>query len=100
MTSFTGAALKLWFPGRFERLSLSLYLLSGWSGAVVYEAVTGLPASTVQLLVIGGVLYTVGTAFHLWRSLRFHNAIWHVFVLAAAGCHYGAVLDCMVLARS
>jgi len=100
LTSLVGAALKLWFPGRFERLSLSLYLVSGWSGALVYEAVTGLPTSPVQLLVFGGVLYTVGTAFHLWRSLRFQNAIWHVFVLAAAGCHYGAVLDCIVLAKS
>jgi hemolysin III len=100
VTALAGAALKLWFPGRFERLSLFLYLLTGGSGAVVYEAVTALPASTVQLLVVGGVLYTVGTAFHLWRSLRFQNAVWHLFVLAAAGCHYGAVLDCMVLAKN
>jgi len=38
--------------------------------------------------------------FHLWESLRFQNAIWHLFVLAAAACHFGAVLDCMVLSRA
>jgi hemolysin III len=50
------------------------------------------------MLVAGGVLYTTGVIFHLWESLRFQNAIWHAFVLVAASCHYGAVLDGIVLA--
>jgi hemolysin III len=58
-----------------------------------------LPVSTLWLLAAGGVLYTVGVVFHVWESLRFQNAIWHAFVLMAATCHYGAVLDSMVLAR-
>lgn len=97
LTALAGSALKLRFPGRFERLSVVLYLVTGWSGLMAYEALTALPGSAVRLIVVGGVLYTVGVIFHAWRSLRFQNAIWHAFVLAAAGCHYGAVLDCMVL---
>lgn len=97
LTALVGSALKLRFPGRFERLSVVLYLATGWSGLMAYEALAALPDSTVRLIVAGGVLYTVGVIFHAWRSLRFQNAIWHAFVLAAAGCHYGAVLDCMVL---
>ena len=100
-TSAVGIALKLRFPGRFDRLSILLYLLLGWSGVMAYESVFGtLPDSTLWLLAIGGVLYTAGVAFHLWESLRFQNAIWHTFVLVAAGFHYGAVLDCLVLARA
>jgi len=100
-TSVVGMTLKLFFPGRFERLSIVLYLLTGWSGVMAYEAVFGaLPISTLWLLAVGGVLYTTGVVFHLWESLRFQNAIWHAFVLAAAACHYGAVLDCMVLTRA
>ena len=99
-TCLAGAALKLWLPGGFERLSIALYLVSGWSGALVYEAVSRLPDPTVQLVIIGGVLYTVGTGFHIWRSLRFQNAIWHAFVLAAAGCHYLAVLECVVVTKT
>jgi hemolysin III len=64
---------------------------------MAYEALAALPDSTVRLIVLGGVLYTVGIIFHAWRSLRFQNAIWHAFVLAAAACHYGALLDCVVL---
>jgi hemolysin III len=49
-----------------------------------------LPA--IMLLVIGGVLYSVGVLFHLWERLPYQQAIWHGFVIAAAGCHYAAVL--------
>jgi len=101
LTSMVGIALKLKFPGRFDRLSILLYLLLSWSGVMAYESVFGaLPASTLWLLAIGGILYTIGVLFHLWEGLRFQNAIWHTFVLVAAACHYTAVLDCLVLARA
>ncbi|MGB6906934.1 MAG: hemolysin III family protein, partial [Methyloceanibacter sp.] len=48
------------------------------------------------LLVVGGVLYTIGVVFHLWERLPFQNAIWHGFVLIAASVHYAAVLDIAV----
>jgi hemolysin III len=98
--SVAGMVLKLCLPGRFDRLAILLYLLLGWSGVMAYEAVFGaLHDSSLWLLAAGGVVYTAGVVFHVWESLRFHNAIWHAFVLVAAACHYGAVLDCMVLAR-
>ncbi|HEV2604232.1 MAG TPA: hemolysin III family protein [Microvirga sp.] len=98
--SAVGIALKLAFPGRFDRLSILLYLGISWSGVAAYEAVFGaLPPSTTWLLAAGGILYTTGVVFHLWESLRFQNAVWHAFVLVAAACHYGAVLDCLVLTR-
>ena len=77
-----GIALKLGLPRRFERTALVLYLLQGW-------AVVAAPGA---LLGAGGVLYTAGVAFHLWRRLPYHNAIWHAFVLAAAACHFAAVM--------
>jgi hemolysin III len=45
------------------------------------------------LLMLGGVLYTVGVVFHLWERLPFQNAIWHGFVLVAASVHFAAVVD-------
>jgi hemolysin III len=101
LTSMLGIALKILFPGRFDRLSVVLYVILGWSGVMAYESVFGtLPNSTLWLLAAGGILYTLGVVFHLWENLRFHNAIWHAFVLVAAVCHYSAVLDCLVLARA
>jgi len=89
-----GIVLKLVLPGRFDRLSILFYLLLSWSGVMLYEPISAvLSASTLWLLGAGGLLYTAGVAFHVWRSLRFQNAIWHAFVLGAAACHYTAVLD-------
>ncbi|GGH23041.1 DNA-binding protein [Alsobacter metallidurans] len=96
-----GAALKVFYPGRFDRLSILLYLALGWSIVLAFEPLAmALPSTSLWLLSAGGLLYTFGVIFHVWESLRFQNAIWHAFVLAAAACHYGAVLDCMVLSRA
>ena len=93
-----GIVLKLAWPGRFDRLSVGLYLAMGWSGMMLYDkVVTALPSMALWLVVAGGALYSLGVIFHAWRRLRFQNAIWHCFVLLGAACHYTAVLD-LVLA--
>jgi hemolysin III len=97
LTAVVGMALKLVLPGRFDRLAVGLCLLLGWSGVVAYDSLASvLPSSSLWLIAIGGILYSLGTLFHLLRRLRFHNAIWHGFVLLAASCHYLAVLACLL----
>lgn len=99
--SVVGVVLKLLLPGRFDRLAIVIYLLLGWSGAILYDPIAAaLPSFSLWLLATGGVLYSTGVVFHAWRSLRFHNAIWHSFVLLGACCHYSAVLDCVALGRA
>ncbi|GAC1623253.1 MAG: hemolysin III family protein [Bradyrhizobium sp.] len=89
-----GTVLKLVLPGRFDRVSVGLYLAMGWSGMMLYDAVvSALPAMALWLVVAGGALYSLGVIFHAWQRLRFQNAIWHCFVLLGAACHYTAVLD-------
>ncbi|MGO4716715.1 PAQR family membrane homeostasis protein TrhA [Bradyrhizobium sp. 2TAF24] len=93
-----GMVLKIALPGRFDRLSIALYLAMGWSGVMVYDTVvSSLSALTLGLIAAGGLLYSAGVIFHVWERLRFQNAIWHAFVLLGAACHYTAVLD-LVLA--
>jgi hemolysin III len=88
-----GAAMKLIWPGRFERLSVVLYLFLGWTILLAVDTVfasVSMPA--IILLVVGGLLYSVGVLFHLWERLPYQQPIWHAFVLAGATCHYVAVL--------
>jgi hemolysin III len=93
-----GIVLKLFFPGRFDKLSVGLYLAMGWSGLIAYNAgISSLPQLALWFIAAGGALYSLGVIFHAWRRLRFQNAIWHCFVLLGAACHYTAVLD-LVLA--
>ncbi len=90
--ALVGAALKIAAPRRFEALSVVLYLGLGWTILLVIgPVVEHVSTPALVLLIVGGVLYSGGVAFHLWRSLPYQNAIWHGFVLAASACHFAAV---------
>lgn len=92
--ALTGMALRLFLRRPLNpRSSLALYLILGWTAVfVLYPLVSAASAPVFILILLGGFLYCAGVPFHLWRRLTFHKAIWHTFVLAAAACHYVAVL--------
>ncbi len=93
VVALCGVAMKLTLPGRFERFSIALYLMLGWAMLpVMGPVIAALSGASLILLLVGGILYTLGVVFHLWHRLPYHNAIWHGFVLAAAVCHYIAVM--------
>ncbi|RUT32592.1 hemolysin III family protein [Arsenicitalea aurantiaca] len=99
-SALIGIALKLIVPQRFGRVAILLYLAIGWSGILVFQALAEtLPASTLWLLLAGGIVYSLGIIFHLWERMPFQNALWHVFVVIGASLHLLAVFDCMVLRR-
>ncbi len=88
-----GVLLKLASPHRFRALAIALYLAMGWVGIVILpDLALVLPPLTVMLMLAGGVVYTVGVGVYLWSGLRYHFAIWHVFVLVASYLFYAAVL--------
>ena len=97
----TGAVMKLICPRRVERVSIIAYLALGWMILVGMRPIlASVDVLTAVFIGVGGVLYSIGVGFHLWRALPFQKAIWHSFVLVAASCHYAAILRGVVLARS
>lgn len=88
-----GAVLQLLFGGRYLLSSTVAYLGVGWLIVVAIEPLlASVPLAGVSLLLAGGLCYTFGVVFYLWSSLRYHHAIWHLFVLGGSTCHYLAVL--------
>ncbi|MBV8391951.1 MAG: hemolysin III family protein [Alphaproteobacteria bacterium] len=88
-----GIAAKLCQPRWIEPVSIALYLALGWIGVVAAGPfLESMTAATLILLATGGVIYSAGVIFHVWRSLPYQNAVWHGFVLVAAGVHYAAVM--------
>jgi hemolysin III len=88
-----GIVLQLFAPRYLRGLSVALYLVQGWAVlAAIEPLISAMPVRALILLMAGGVLYTVGVVFHLWERLPYSNAIWHGFVLAAASCHFAAVI--------
>lgn len=92
-----GVVIKLRYPRRFDRLSVLLYLSQGWIVLLALDSITAaLSNRALSLLVAGGVVYTVGVAFHLMERLLFHNVIWHIFVLGGAACQFVAIRDAVM----
>lgn len=88
-----GVVLKLFFTGRFEVFSTSLYLVMGWLIVFDFEAlVNNMETGGLALLIAGGLAYTVGIVFYAVSKIPFNHVIWHVFVLAGAICHYLMIL--------
>jgi len=88
-----GVAFKFLCFGRYSAVSTGLYVLMGWVGIVAARPMLErLPGEAMALIVAGGVAYTLGVAFFLWRRLPYHHAIWHLFVMAGSGLHFAAVL--------
>jgi len=94
-----GAASKLFLPGIAKRVWLIFYIALGLMILVAFgPLVQTVPLAGVILLSIGGLLYIAGVPFYVWEKLPFRRAIWHAFVIAAAGVHYAAVLTGVVFA--
>ena len=87
-----GVTLKALFGPRHPRLSLAIYLAMGWFMVVaIVPLLHALPRPGLLWLFGGGLCYTGGVVFYVWRSLRYNHAIWHLFVLAGSACHVAAV---------
>lgn len=87
-----GIIRKLFFWRNPGKLGTVLYLVMGWmSIALIWSLVPVLPFAAMALICGGGLIYSVGVIFYVWKSLKFSRAIWHGFVLTASVCFYIAI---------
>jgi hemolysin III len=90
--ALAGVVFKIYATGRFEKLSLAIYLGMGWCIVIAIKPLwRTLEPGGLVLMALGGLSYTGGVAFYVWERLRYHHAIWHAFVLAGSVLQYFAV---------
>jgi hemolysin III len=88
-----GTLFKLFFTGRFEKLSLALYLAMGWLVVLDFNSVlNSLDLNAIFLLVLSGLFYSFGIIFYRLEKMKYSHAIWHLFVLGGTTTHYFLVL--------
>ena len=94
--ALAGIAAKLTLGFRFPLASTLLYLAMGWIGVVAARPLlASLTTTELTWIVAGGVAYTAGVPFYLWKNRPYAHAVWHLFVLAGVACHFVAVLSMM-----
>ena len=97
LLAFLGIFFKIFLIGKYRHLSTAIYVAMGWSVVLLPASFfDSLPAVTWQLIVAGGLSYTVGVVFFLWESWTWHHLVWHLLVLAGSICHFIAVLLAML----
>jgi len=94
-----GISLKMFSIDGFRVLTGTLYIVLGWVAILMLpQLIRGLSVPSLVLVVVGGVLYTVGAVVLLRRrpdpspSTFGYHEVWHSMVVAASACHYVAVL--------
>jgi len=89
----SGIILKTVFPRRYNKLAVISYVAMGWLVVIAIKPLLlAVSPFVIMWLAIGGLLYTSGIAFYLWKSLPFHHTIWHLFVLGGSVTHYFGIL--------
>ncbi len=92
-----GTILKLFFTGRFEIMSLVLYLVMGWLIVLdIANLMDKVGQKGITFLLLGGAAYTFGIVFYAMKRLKFHHVIWHLFVLAGSIFHYTFILKFVI----
>jgi hemolysin III len=91
-TALLGIVAKVLLGFRFPYLSTALYLAMGWLGATSTKGLFGSLGSEIFAWVLaGGLSYTIGVPFYLWKSRAYTHTLWHLFVLGGVACHFVAV---------
>jgi hemolysin III len=89
--ALVGVIFRIFFINKMI-ISIPLYLAAGWLGiALMRQLSATLPALGIAMIIWGGVFYTTGVGFYLWRKLPFNHGIWHLFVLGGTACHLAAI---------
>lgn len=91
--AIAGVVFKAFFTKKYLVLSTLFYVMMGWLIVFVWHPLQEvLMPGGIRLLIIGGVLYTLGSIFYIWRGFPHHHAVWHLFVVAGSVMHFFAIL--------
>lgn len=91
--AFVGIVLKLFFTGKFDKISTLMYVLMGWQVVFfIKPLMANLSSKGLFYLFLGGVFYTVGAVFYSIEKIKFNHSIFHLFVLLGSLSHFISII--------
>lgn len=87
-----GIVFKSFFVQKFVVFSTLLYIIMGWLVVFVwYDLLANISNLSLVFLILGGLFYTIGTLFYMWRLFKYHHLVWHIFVIFGSIAHFFSV---------
>lgn len=87
-----GILVKFFFVRRFNLLSTVIYLAMGWMILLLIKPLyRALPFDVFFCLLAGGISFTTGVSFYLWKKLPYSHSIWHLFVVGGSTFHFTGI---------
>lgn len=85
-----GIVMKIFYTGKFDKISTLIYAIMGWMIVIKWqELVHSIPSAALNLIIAGGISYTLGIVFYLIDTrIKFSHFIWHLFVISGSLLHY------------
>lgn len=88
-----GIVFNVFFFGKARKLLVALYIIMGWLCVIALrEMLSAIAFPGMIWLASGGLFYTIGVVFYIWKSLPYNHAVWHLFVLSGSLCHFFSIL--------
>ncbi len=88
-----GAIMKIKSPKRQPKWMVLLYLVMGWTLLFILPAmIRNISMRGLWFILAGGLSYSVGVIFYMWRKMKFSHVVWHLFVVGGSVCFFFAVL--------
>ena len=90
--ALTGVILKIFFTGKYDKISTIAYVLMGWLIIfAIKPLISNFTIDGLIWLLVGGIFYTVGALLYSLKKLNYNHAIFHIFVLLGSFCHFIAI---------
>lgn len=92
VVSLVGIACEAFWTFRPRWISAALYVALGWS--IVFflpQLFATLPPVGFWLLTAGGISYTVGAVFYIFKKVKYLHSVFHLFVLVGSALQFFSV---------
>ncbi|MCF6356385.1 MAG: hemolysin III family protein [Draconibacterium sp.] len=92
--AIAGVVVRSIYLTKFRKLMVGVYVAMGWMFVVaIIPLINNLPGISLLFLLLGGVFYSLGVIFYVWRNLKYGHGIWHLFVLAGSIMHFFSIIN-------
>lgn len=82
---------------KFRKFSTFCYILMGWGIIFAIKPLyDSIPKFALIMLILGGILYSIGVIFYVKKNLRYMHSIWHIFVVGGSVLHYFSIMSALL----